>query len=195
MANTRSPSSHVPSVTEDAELFKRELRLIPVELLPVFDQNSHGDLVVKGIVQPESEVEVLFAGRRAWDARALTERLYKMRMQSTRSALTSNGQVTQVRSMRLQAQVEGCWRVRLEPDASGWEVKIYQLIAAQWSFTDDFGNFVRHGRPPAKPADETYGSALAALEQQAASDRRQGIPGGAQQMQRIPGRGRAIRNG
>lgn len=158
----------VTPLVEDAGLFKREVRDVPVELVPVFSRNNRGDLVVKGLVSPGAEIEVIFAGRRLREAASLVERMRKLRAQGARAALNGHQAMMQIRQLRLPVQVRGTWRFRFQPDASGWEVKSYQLIAAQWAFTDLEGYKVLAGWPPAEPENRVQDRAREARARNAA---------------------------
>lgn len=168
MKNRRRPPMQVTPLIEDAGLFKREVREVPVELVPVFSRNNRGDLVVKGFVQPQTEVEVVFAGRRLREAASLVERMKQLRMQGARSALNGHEAMNQISRLRLPVRVRGTWRLRFEPDASGWEVKSYQLLAAQWGFTDLEGYTVLAGWPPAEPENRVQDRAREARARNAA---------------------------
>lgn len=133
--NRRRARSQITPAIEDAGLFKHALQDVSVELLPVFDRNSRGDLVVRGIARPEKEVEVIFPGRRLPEAADLYERLKDL------------GQARGPRA-RFQLNIRGNWRLRFRPDWEGWEVKSYQLLAAQWAYLDDEGEPVSFGFPP-----------------------------------------------
>ncbi|WP_264211114.1 hypothetical protein [Leisingera thetidis] len=173
MNNRRRPAVQTTPLIEDAGLFKREVRDVPVELVPVFSRNSRGDLVVKGIVRPEAEIEVLFAGRRTREAAGLVARMKKLRAQGVRAAMNGHDAMTQIRQLRLPVQVRGTWRFSFRPDASGWEIKSYQLIAAQWAFHDEDGVTVLCGWPPAAPENRVQDRARAARARQAAARARQ----------------------
>jgi len=168
MIDRRRPAVQTTPLTEDAGLFKREVRDVPVELVPVFNRNSRGDLLVTGIVNPGAEVEVVFAGRRLREAASLVERMKKLRAQAARVALNGHEAMMQIRQLRLPVQVRGTWRLRFQPDASGWEVKSYQLLAAQWAFTDLEGYTVLCGWPPVEPEDRVQERAREARVRQAA---------------------------
>lgn len=169
MTNRRRPASQITPQIEDAGLFKREVRDVPVELVPVFSRNNRRDLVVKGIVRPDTEIEVVFAGRRMREAAPLVERMKRLRAQGVRSAETGHDAMVQIRRLRLPVQVRGAWRLRFEPDASGWEVKSYQLLAAQWAFTDLDGATVICGWPPEESQDRVLERARAVRARQAAA--------------------------
>lgn len=169
MTNRRRPASQITPQIEDAGLFKREVRDVPVELVPVFSRNNRRDLVVKGIVRPGTEIEVVFAGRRLREAAALVERMKKLRAQGVRAAMTGHDAMLRIQQLRLPVQVRGTWRLRFEPDTSGWEVKSYQLLAAQWAFTDLDGSTVVCGWPPEQPQDRRLERARAARARQAAT--------------------------
>ncbi len=153
MTNRRRPPSEITPLIEDTGLFKREVRDVVVELIPVTNRSSRGDLIVQGIVRPEAEIEVVFAGRRLNEAVALVERMKVLRAQAVRTATNGQEAMANIRRMRLPVQVRGAWRLRFERDDSGWEVKSYQLLAAQWAFTDLDGYKRTCGWPPVEVED------------------------------------------
>ncbi|UWQ28118.1 hypothetical protein [Leisingera sp. M523] len=169
MTNRRRPVLQITPLIEDAGLFKREVRDVPLELVPVFSRNNRGDLVVKGIVQPDAEIEVIFAGRRMREAAGLVTQMKKLRVQGVRTAMHGHEAMNSIRRLRLPVQVRGTWRLRFDRDASGWEVKSYQLLAAQWAFADADGYTVLCGWPPAEPEDRLQDRARAARAQLAAA--------------------------
>lgn len=169
MTNRRLEQKHVTPQSEDAGLFKRELRDVPVELIPVVNRNNRGDLLIKGIVRPDAEIEVLFAGRRKPEAAGLLHRIKKLREQGLRTATNGHEAMMQIRRLRLPVQVRGNWRIRFEPDEEGWDLKCYQLLAAQWAFTDHKGFNVLCGFPPEVPDDRLQDRARAARAHLAAS--------------------------
>jgi hypothetical protein len=133
--NRRRSRSEVTPQIEDGGLFKHELQDVSVDLNPVFGRNSRGDLLIKGIARPEKEVEVVFAGRRLPDAADLHERVKQLGLARGPRA-------------RFQVSIRGNWRLRFAPDESGWGVKSYQLLAAQWAYFDDEGEPVLCGCLP-----------------------------------------------
>lgn len=168
MDRRRNRGEITPQI-EDAGLFKRELRDVPVELIPILSRNNRGDLVIKGIVKPNAEIEVLFAGRRLKDVGGLLERIKVMRAQGLRTAKSGHEAMLRIRRLRLPVRVRGNWRMRFETDESGWDLKSYQLLAAQWAFTDLKGFHVLCGSPPDLPEDRLQDRARAARAQLAAS--------------------------
>lgn len=153
MTNRRRPASQITPLIEDGGLFKREVRDIAAELIPVFSMNNRNDLVVAGIVRPGTEIEVVFAGRRTRDAVPLVERMKQLRAQGLRTAASGHEAMQVIRQLRMAVQIRGNWRLRFEPDGTGWEMKKYQLIAAQWAFQDLEGYNVVAGWPPVEPED------------------------------------------
>lgn len=136
MTNRRRPAWQITPLIEDGGLFKREVRDVAVELVPVFWRNNRNDLLVTGLVPPGTEIEVVFAGRRTREAVSLVDRMKHLRRQGLRCADSGHEALNAVRQLRLAVQIRGTWRLRFERDDSGWEAKKYQLIAAQWAFHD-----------------------------------------------------------
>lgn len=169
MPNRRRDKSQVTPQIEDAGLFKRELRDVPVELIPILTRNNRGDLLIKGIVKPNAEIEVLFAGRRMRDLGGLIERIKVLRTEGLRTARNGHEAMLRIRRLRLPIRVRGNWRMRFETDDSGWDLKSYQLLAAQWAFTDLKGFNVIAGCPPELPDDRLRDRERAARAQLAAS--------------------------
>ena len=151
MTNRRRPAWQITPLIEDSGLFKREVRDVAVDLVPVFSRNNRKDLVVAGIVAPGTEIEVVFAGRRSRDAVSLIDRMKQLRTHGLRHADTGHQAMAALRKLRLEVQIRGTWRLRFARDDSGWEAKKYQLIAAQWAFHDLDGYRVLAGSPPAEP--------------------------------------------
>ncbi|MDE4133582.1 hypothetical protein PXK00_10685 [Phaeobacter sp. QD34_3] len=165
----RRDKTEITPLIEDAGLFKRELRDVPVELIPTLQRNGRGDLLIKGVVQPDAEIEVLFAGRRLQDVGGLLERIKALRTEGLRTAMNGHDAMLRIRRLRLPIRVLGNWRMRFETDESGWDLKSYQLIAAQWIFTDLKGFTVRCGALPEVSEDRLQDRARAARAQLAAS--------------------------
>lgn len=161
MTNRRRPASTVTPLIEDGGLFKREVRDVAVELIPVFSLNNRRDLVVEGVVRPGTEIEVVFAGRRAPHAASLVERMKVMRSIGVQQSANGHDAMTRLKQLRLSIQVRGTWRLRFEPDDSGWEIKKYQLLAAQWAFQDIEGYKVLAGWPPVEPKNRLQDRARA----------------------------------
>lgn len=176
MTNRRRPASQITPLIEDGGLFKREVRDVAVELIPVFSFNNRNDLVVKAIVRPETEIEVVFAGRRMPHAASLVDRMKMLRAAGVRLAETGHDAMANIRRLRLALQVRGTWRLRFEPDSSGWEVKKYQLIAAQWAFQDGDGYKVLAGWPPVEPENRLQDRARAERARLAAARTRSAEP-------------------
>lgn len=168
MTDRRRPSAQITPLMEDAGLYKREVRDVGVALVPVFSRNSRGDLVVKGIVHPETEIEVVFAGRRIRDAGNLVMRMKRLRAAGVRAAMTGHQAMNSIRQLRLPVNIRGTWRFRFQPDPSGWEVKSYQLVAAQWAFADEDGVTVLAGWPPVKQENRVQERARAERARNAA---------------------------
>ncbi|OED50368.1 hypothetical protein AB838_02365 [Rhodobacteraceae bacterium (ex Bugula neritina AB1)] len=168
MTNHRRPAAQITPTIEDAGLFKREVRDVAVALVPVFSRNTRGDLVVKGIVPPDAEIEVVFAGRRMRDVGNLVMRMKRLRAAGVRAAMTGHQAMNSIRQLRLPVNIRGTWRFRFQPDPSGWEVKSYQLIAAQWVFADQDGVTMRAGWPPVEQENPAQERARAARSRNAA---------------------------
>lgn len=147
MQNRRAPSSDITPEREDTGLFKKGVVQFDIELVPHKARSSRGDLVIKGFFQNDTQVDVIFAGRRAMETAPLELYLERLFSNVVRVALRNQTQ-TNIDSIRFPVHVEGTWRPHFLRDMSGWEARSYQFLVAQWSFTDEAGNLVEFGELP-----------------------------------------------
>ena len=149
--NRRLPPKLVTPSYEDSGIFKNKVSQFSVELVPQFAQNMRGDLVIKGYLDGETAIDVVFPGRRTALAEPLREQLKSL---WTRASVTARhaAQPIEVDAVRLQTCLEGAWRPRFRRDDMGWETRAHQLYVARWSLlaadgaTQMFGTpIVRHG--------------------------------------------------
>ncbi|OUS36294.1 hypothetical protein A9Q94_09995 [Rhodobacterales bacterium 56_14_T64] len=149
MQERRAPASEISPAREDAGLFKKGVTHLDLELVPHKTRTSRGDLVVKGFFQQNTQVDVIFAGRRAMETAPLELCLERLFSNVVRVAMRNQTQ-TNIDSIRLPVNAEGTWRPHFLRDLSGWETRNYQFLVAQWSFTDERGSVVEFGElPPA----------------------------------------------
>ncbi|TLP69036.1 hypothetical protein FEE96_01750 [Parasedimentitalea maritima] len=148
MQNRRAPISEITPKREDAGLFKKGIVKFDMELVPYKARTSRGDLVVKGFFQNNTQVDVIFAGRRAMETAPLELCLERLFAQAIRMAIRSNTQSPNVDNVRFPVQVEGSWRPHFLRDLSGWETRSYQFLVAQWTFADEAGNPAEFGTLP-----------------------------------------------
>lgn len=127
-------------------MFRSPVRRITVGLVPQMHRNNRQDLVIRGFVQDGSAIQVLFAGRRAKQAKGLEARLRSMLFQ-VRSK-TPGWRDEGIDTIQLPMRVEGVWRSRFSRDAWGCETRYFQLIAARWAMFDDAGVAHLFGETP-----------------------------------------------
>ncbi|MGC3936501.1 hypothetical protein ACOTTU_01720 [Roseobacter sp. EG26] len=148
MPHRRKPASEVTPEYEDAGLFKNKVGQIAVELVPQTTRNSRNDLVVRGFVQGNIEIEVCFAGRRTKEIGPLEGQLRALRTHAVSVAAKMGEEKPDIDAVRLPVMIEGAWRPRFQRDQAGWETRSYYLFAARWSLRDEHGNSVAYGAPP-----------------------------------------------
>ena len=147
MQNRRAPDEQITTAREDSGLFKKGVVQFDIELVPHKARSSRGDLVIKGFFQTDTQIDVIFAGRRAMETAPLELCLERMFSNNVRAALRNNSQ-TDIDTVRMPVRVEGSWRPHFLRDMSGWETRSYQFLVAQWSFTDASGAQVEFGELP-----------------------------------------------
>ncbi|WP_294222648.1 hypothetical protein [uncultured Shimia sp.] len=131
---------------EDGGLFKKPPTELVVNLIPKFSKNSRGDVIIKGLVQNDVEIDVIFAGRRKREAAELVTLLKrKWDNANYRAAKTPTR-----KDVRVPTRVQGSWRMRVAEDEHEQDLytKEYQLLVARWAFNADNGEFRSFGEPP-----------------------------------------------
>jgi hypothetical protein len=131
---------------EDGALFASPLGQCQVVLIPSFRTSRQHEQVIHGFLQGNSEVEVLFSGRRRPLAEPLISRLSHMWEQA--EARASRRAPADPHRVRLPVAVYGAWRARFTTDDDGWQTKRYQLIAAIWRMHDASGRPITRGSAP-----------------------------------------------
>ena len=147
MQNRRAPATAITPVKEDSGLFKKGVVPFDFELVPHKARSSRGDLVIKGFFQKETQIDVIFAGRRAMETAPLELCLERAFSNAIRDAARKQTQ-TNIDNIRFPIHVEGSWRPHFLSDMSGWETRSYQFLVAEWSFADEPGTKVVFGELP-----------------------------------------------
>ncbi len=148
MQNRRRPPREVSPEWEDMGLYKKGTGEFAVELVPEVSRNSRQDVVVKGFMNKGVEISVVFPGRRAREAVAVERRLKALLLRANRKAAAAELPEPNRDRIRLPIRIEGAWRPRFTRDASGWDRKSFQLLAARWAFVDHDGMTNLGGNPP-----------------------------------------------
>ncbi len=154
---------------EDSGLFKRHPCIINVALVPQLSRSRRPDLIVRGLLECGTAVNVVFAGRRVKAAELIEAQLRKMlsiardrashnhtfhpdkreraSKPGARERATDRAEVD-VDTIRLFVRVHGAWRSKFVRDDTGWETRNWQFFAAQWTMLDGFGVARQFGEPP-----------------------------------------------
>ncbi|WP_299615213.1 hypothetical protein [uncultured Tateyamaria sp.] len=165
MPESRRPIHKITPVYEDNGLFRSPVRRVTVGLVPQIHRNNRQDLVVRAFVRDGAAIQILFAGRRAKQAKAVEARLRAMLFKAR--SKTPGWKAEGVDTIQLPLRIEGVWRSRFSRDAWGCETRHFQLIAARWAMFDDAGVAHLFGEAPVhlvptRPAqiDQMSGDAL-----------------------------------
>ncbi|GFE48384.1 hypothetical protein So717_01370 [Roseobacter cerasinus] len=157
MSYRRKPASEVTPEYEDSGLFKNKVGQLQVELVPQMMINGRNDLVVRGFVNRNINIEVAFAGRRVKEAGPLEARLKQVRAKAIKEAAAQGKPPPEIDHLRLPVLIEGAWRPRFKRDQAGWETRSYYLFAARWSILGDDGSTVSFGSKPLVVAQQVQG--------------------------------------
>ena len=147
MEERRKPAHEVTPQNEDAGLFKTRIVQVTVELVPRVGHNMRKDIMIKGFIDGNSAIDVVFPGRRTRLARPLVARLQNM-LSDARNAARAVGQTADLEDVRHPVQIEGTWRPRFYRDDQGWETRRHQLYASRWVLKDQTGHNVIYGEIP-----------------------------------------------
>lgn len=151
MKDRRKPASEVTPDYEDSGIFKTPTTQLVVGLVPRLGRNTRLDLMIKGFVQGEAAIDVVFAGRRRAQAEPLVQMLNALWTRANRQA-DKTGSPPEVDDVRLPVRIEGCWRPRFARDDQGWQTRTFQLYASRWLVTDSAGTAHAFGEPPVRAA-------------------------------------------
>lgn len=142
----RRKTDDIDAENDDSGLFGKGIVAITIDLTPLAARSGRRDLVVKGFVG-DTEVDVIFPGRRARNTSPLTGMLEMFAVGARRAAAEDGMPIPTADRIRCPVQVEGCWRPRITTDASGWPTRRYQLLAARWTIDTGRGPQVFGDRP------------------------------------------------
>ena len=147
MKDRRRPAHEVTPEYEDSGIFRNPPTHLLVELVPKFGKNSRLDLMVKGFVQSETPIDVVFPGRRKLHVEPLVQKLHALWTRANRQPGRS-GRPPEIDEVRLPVRIEGSWRPRFERDDQGWQTRTHQLFAARWMIAEGDGEVRTYGEPP-----------------------------------------------
>ncbi len=155
MSDRRSPPEDVSPLTEDWGIFKNAVVTVQLSLTPLRKETSRGDLLFIADLDG-ARVEVVFPGRRRKDAVALEAELDHFQRQEARIARSKGAPPPHSANLRFPLRADGTWRTRLvETDQDEWQ-RVYQFLAASWSYNDQYGEEAVFGDLPLKrPAART----------------------------------------
>ncbi|WP_144432536.1 hypothetical protein [Shimia marina] len=144
-----NPSLITPSY-EDKGLFKKPPTELVVQLIPKFGKNTRRDVIIKGLVQGDVEVEVVFAGRRKKQAAELVA-LLRRKWEVATYRLPKDVPPPDRKEIQLPTRVQGSWRTRMTEMGDGTQdlyLREYQLLVARWAYHSEGGAFRSFGEPP-----------------------------------------------
>jgi len=134
---------------EDGGLFKKPPTELVVNLIPKFAKNSRQDVIIKGLVQNDVEIDVIFAGRRKQEASEIVT-LLKRKWEDANFRIPKGYKAPTRKDVFVPTRVQGSWRTRVVEDEQepSLYAKEYQLLVARWAFNSDTGEFRSFGEPP-----------------------------------------------
>lgn len=147
MPEERRPIEDVTPSTEDWGIFKDSVVSVPFHLTPLRRETSRGDLMCIGFLD-DTRIEVIFPGRRRRAATVLEKDLDNF-LRETGRAATSKGQTApHAVKLRFPIHAEGIWRVRLSEAEEDEFARVYQFVAARWSYVNHLGETKEMGESP-----------------------------------------------
>lgn len=138
MQERRSLESKPSPQKEDRGIFKTGVVEVRLHLSPLSRRSSRGDLICIGFID-DSEVEVVFPGRRRNETGALEAELGRV-------ARKAQGG----RSARMPFLARGIWRSRVVELDAVESKRVYQFLVAQWTIRNSAGQDTTYGELPRK---------------------------------------------
>ncbi|PUB16307.1 hypothetical protein [Yoonia sediminilitoris] len=123
------PAPHHPAAAKN----QNPLCSVPLDLVPCFWSNERDDLLIRGYVDGNLKVDVLFAGQHGVQALPLLRALGALKVRKFRAARRQGPDLPDITSIRLPVTVDGSWLRVFEQDESGWETHYYNLVAVGWT--------------------------------------------------------------
>ena len=146
MPDRRTADTDVTSTSEDWGIFKNATVSVRLEVTPLRRETSRGDLLCAGY-SDDARIEVVFPGRRRSAASQMETALDQLMRKENAAAQSRGAPAPHVVDLRMPLKAEGTWRTRLmETDDEDLE-RIYQFLAARWSFHDQNGQEKTFGEP------------------------------------------------
>ena len=136
MRERRSLEPDPSPLKEDRGIFKTGVVDIRLDLSPLRRRSSRGDLVCIGFIE-DTEVEVVFPGRRAADTGPLDAEL----SHTVRRARSGQG-------ARLPLRARGIWRSRVVELDKSEAKRVYQFLVAEWTLRNTAGLDTTYGELP-----------------------------------------------
>ncbi len=147
MPERRQEASDLSQIDEDWGIFKSSIVTVKMALTPLRRETGRGDLLCIGYLD-DTRVEVVFPGRRRQAASTLEVELDHF-LRAHNSAAQSKGQpLPHAANLRFPLRAEGTWRTRLSETEDDEFERVYQFMAARWTFRDQFGQDQSDGGPP-----------------------------------------------
>ena len=132
---------------EDYAIFKGSIAKVDLDLTPLKRETRRGDLMCIAYIE-DTRIEVVFPGRRRHAARGLEKALDVFVRNSASEALAKGYPAPHAAHLRFPMKAEGIWRVRLKEAGDDEVEKIYQFLAAYWTFRDPSGQQQSFGESP-----------------------------------------------
>ncbi|MBO9397693.1 hypothetical protein J7399_16895 [Shimia sp. R9_1] len=141
-----NPADITPAY-EDRGLFKKPSTELAIDLIPKFGKNTRHDIIIKGLMQNDVEVDVIFAGRRKRHAEELVTLLRRKWDEANQIVIKGMKPPTRKR-VRVPTRVQGSWRTRVIDDEQNLYIVEHQLLVARWAYNSFDGEFRSFGEPP-----------------------------------------------
>ncbi len=133
MSARRKSERRANTALDDAGLFKTGVVEIEIRLTPLRKKTSRGDLMFVGFMN-ETEVDVIFPGRRAAQTGPLLEVLDTLLRKANQAALNNNRPLPAIYGLQFPLRCQGYWRVSIKEDDAMLDRR-FQFLVARWTIT------------------------------------------------------------
>lgn len=147
MADQRQETFDLSAEEEDWGIFKSSVVTVKMALTPLRRETNRGDLLCIGFLE-DKRIEVLFPGRRRSAASALEAELDHFLRAQNSAAQSKCQPLPHAANLRFPLRAEGTWRTRLSEIEDDEFERVYQFMAARWTYRDQFGNDHSDGGAP-----------------------------------------------
>ncbi|MCV6592638.1 MAG: hypothetical protein OIF48_06785 [Silicimonas sp.] len=138
MAERPRPISRIIALQQQDDVFKHGLVRIPLLLAPLRRVSAQGDMIFAGFIE-DKRIEFACIGKTRQETDPLMAALDNLVKSENATARSRGLPAPHPINLRLQVRADGSWRTRLTETETEGLKKMYQFVAARWTFKDANG--------------------------------------------------------